>query len=55
MILRSFQAMVPYFIIVVMGVMAFTNTFLAVRQVIYINHENDDSIEDADKVERPYE
>ncbi len=55
MILRSFSAMVPYFIIVVMGVMAFTNTFLAVRQVVYIKHAADETISDDEKVERPYE
>ena len=55
MILRSFSEMVPYFSIVVMGVMAFTNTFLAVRQVIYIKHAADDSIDESEKVERPFE
>lgn len=44
--------MVPYFIIVVCGVMAFTNTFLAVRQVVYIQHEGR---EDEEAVTRPFD
>ena len=39
MILQSFKVMVPYLIIAIMGVMAFTNAFFAVRQTIYIKLE----------------
>ncbi len=39
MIKISAEKMTSYLIIVIIGVMAFTNTFLAVRQVVYIRME----------------
>ena len=42
MVFLSFRKMVPYLIIVVMGVMCFTNVFLAVRQIVYIRLEGVD-------------
>ena len=52
MIQISANKMISYLIIVVIGVMAFTNTFLAVRQVVYITMAGSGN---EDAPERPFE